>query len=138
VDILVVQLHLLRAQIASHSPVGQRHRFRGPITSESDVDHIPLGLPGSTRVGANSDDIDNMGPAIVVADRDTTLAPSDPRTDTVDSEAEATEHVGEEHILFHAVAASVAGDEFVVNGLGVERDGVGRWRIVEGEVLEGD
>ena len=66
------------------------------------------------------------------------LAPSDPRANTVDGEAEAAEHVGEEHILFHAVAASVAGDEFVVNGLGVERDGVGRWRIVEGEVLEGD
>jgi hypothetical protein len=80
----------------------------------------------------------NMGPAHVVADRDTMFAPSDPRTDTVDGEAETAEHVGEEQVLFHAVAASVAGDELVVDSLGFGEDGVGRWRIVEGEVLERD
>jgi hypothetical protein len=77
-------------------------------------------------------------PAHVVADRNAMLALPDTRPGTVDGEAEALEHVGEEHVVFHAVAASVAGDEFVVDGLGVEGDGVGRWRIVEGEVLEGD
>jgi hypothetical protein len=46
--------------------------------------------------------------------------------------------MSEEQVLFHAVAASVADDEFVVDGLRVEGDGVGRLRIVEGEVLEGD
>ena len=63
----------------------------------------------------------------VVADRDTMLAPSDPRANTVDGEAEAAEHVGEEQVLLHAVAAFVAGDEFVVDGPGIEGDGVGRW-----------
>lgn len=79
-----------------------------------------------------------MTPAHVVADRNAVLAPPDPRAGTIDGEAEATEHVGEEQVLFHAVAASVAGDEFVVDGLGVEGDRMGRWRIVEGEVLERD
>jgi hypothetical protein len=50
-----------------------------------------------------------------------------PCAGTVDGKAEATEHVGEEQVLFHAVAASVADDEFVIDGLGVEGDSAGRW-----------
>ena len=124
VDILVPQLHLLCAQMASHAPVGQRDRFREPSPPNPTSTIYRWGSPEALE-SANIDDIDNISPAHVVADRDTMLAPSDPHADTVDGEAEAAEHVGEEQVLFHAVAASVVGDEFVVDGLGVDGDGCG-------------
>ena len=63
------------------------------------------------------------------------LAPPDPHTDAVNLEAEAAEHMVEEHVLFHTVAASMAGGEFVVDGLRLERDGIGPG-VVETQVLK--
>ena len=71
----------------------------------------------------------------VVTNRDPVLAPPDPHAGAVDFEAGAAEHMVEEHVLFHAVAASIAGDEFVVDGLRVERDDFGPG-VVETQVLK--
>jgi hypothetical protein len=78
-----------------------------------------------------------MGPAHKITHRNPILALPDPHAGTVDLELEAAENIGEEQVLLHTVAAATSGDEFVEDGLRIQRDWIWAGRaVMEGEVLE--
>lgn len=80
-----------------------------------------------------------MGPAHKITHRNPFFALPDPRAGTVDLEPEAAENVGEEQVLLYTVAAATLGDEFVEDGLRVQRDWIWAGRaVMEGKVLERD